>query len=262
MFAPLVMLSLDELDDPSKHTLYNELEHLQRRPEALAQPGVAWSDRWVRSPDCVRAGGTSAGAHAGTQYAGLHWFRPPAERSLREFHQQSCRDLHTGRQPDAQWRRRTLHELLVPLKGYVTQRALVSPEALAFRPARGAYLSMSRLTGRDAASEAVSHWYDQVRIPDLLECRGAAGAWTFAGRSLFRPNRDPAATVLRLLLVYLDGDPLDFMADMRTRESAWRAAGRLPNTTPAEVPLFAAPLRTIVPWRWNWFDVDVQRIGA
>ena len=68
-----------------------------------------------------------------------------------------------------------------------------------------------------------------------------------------RPQRDPAKPVLRIHLIYLDGDPLEFVADVARREPQWRVGGRHYDTSRTEEALFAGPLRAIVPWRWDRF---------
>jgi hypothetical protein len=59
---------------------------------------------------------------------------------------------------------------------------------------------------------------------------------------------------LRLRIVYLDGDPLAFAAECNERESRRRAEMRHFDASAVEQPIFTGPLRTIVPWRWTWFD--------
>ena len=39
-------------------------------------------------------------------------------------------------------------------------------------------------------------------------------------------------------------------------ERQWEADGRTPNEIDAEVPIFTSLLRTIVPWEWDWFEVQ------
>lgn len=255
MFAPAVHLSLTRIADPARHRAHNAWRQLDLHPELLLQPGIAWGEAWVRSPDCVAIDASGMDGTLGEfDYAQLYWLRAPEERSAREFVDFHERAFQIGRRPDVAWASEPLREFLVPLKGYVNPRVLVSADALPFRPMTGIHLKLSRFIRHDAAADAAFRWYDQVRIPDLLECTGAAGAWTFATRDLFKPTRDLAASALRVQIVYLDGDPLEFADEASDREAQWRNAGRHLDTSAVEQSLFAGPLRAIVPWRWDWFD--------
>jgi len=145
-----------------------------------------------------------------------------------------------------------LDEFMVPLKGYIRREALLSEQALPFRPNKGVYLVVSRFNRHhDVEAEDVFRWYDQIRIPDMLECPGAAGAWSFATRALYSPLRDLTQPALRMQLFYLDGDPLAFAAAVREREEVWAAAGRSRDSSTVETVLFSGPLVRIVPWRWE-----------
>jgi hypothetical protein len=139
-------------------------------------------------------------------------------------------------------------------------------------------VTVSGVKRHDAETEAAFRWYDEIRLPDLLQCRGAAGAWTFASDDLFaapwpdeappawsfadRNSRKPEALPLRLTVIYLDEDPLEFLADVAAREPGWKSAGRLLDTSPVEDVVFASPFRMIVPWEWTWFDTDKETIGS
>ena len=58
----------------------------------------------------------------------------------------------------------------------------------------------------------------------------------------------------RVHLWFLDEDPLEFVADMRARVPEWRAAGRLRDNARSMRNLYLGPLRTIIPWQWDWFE--------
>lgn len=255
MFAAVVHLSLTTLTDPTKHRAHNAWRALDYHPELMLQPGVAWGDAWVRSPDCVRASDPCADATlAGFHYAELCWLRAPGYSSAQSRMDFSERAFQMGRHPDGAWATEALSGYFVPLKGYVNARVLVSAEALPFRPMIGIHLTLSRLSGHDAAAEATFRWHDQVRMKQVLACTGVAGAWTFATRDLFKPARDLSAPALRMEVVYLDGDPLAFAAELASSEQAWRKGPANPSTNGVEERLFAGPLRTIIPWQWDWFD--------
>jgi len=267
VFAHRVFFGFIGLEDRSKHKEYNEWHQLDHLPENLVLPGVAWGDRWVRSPDCVAAGTAPDPAHADHDYAVMYWFREPADASIAAWRELNESSVHWGRRPELAWARRRPVGFFVPVKGYVHPRVLVSPEALPFRPHRGVHVTLTRVTSPESP-DAVEHFkeYDRVRMPQLLECPGVAGAWTFryaggsgglgAGAATAPAGSGAVAAsgtmVLRLL--YLDGDPIETSALMAQRESAWADAAR-PSARPrAEELLFTGPLRSIVPWEWDWFD--------
>jgi hypothetical protein len=252
MFAPMAYFSFVEMTDPAQHRTYSESQDLGLQPEIRAMPGVAWSDRWVHAPDCAALNNGTDGTLARIHYAEATWFRAPVEVAIRGFHDAHERASHIGAPLSADCIERPLHGLFMPLKGYTHRRVRIAADALPFRPARGIYLLVSRFARRDAEAELAYHWYDATHIPDLLECRGAAGAWSFATADVFRPDRDITAPVLRIIQVYLDDDPLAFVTDMAERTPSWRRAGRLADTSGVEEVLFASPLYTITAWQWDW----------
>jgi len=82
MFASKVYFSLTEILDPAHHRTHNEWHQLDHRPENLLLPGVAWGDRWVRSPDCAQASAGLAPEYARTHYAIMYWFREPLRAAI------------------------------------------------------------------------------------------------------------------------------------------------------------------------------------
>jgi hypothetical protein len=245
MFAPLAHFRLTAVSDVDAQRRENELQELYHRPELLSQPGVAWGERWVHDEACAELSSSNG---LSFDYCSTWWLRAPALASAEAFGGHFGRAAHLGLDGGAEHR---LDEFMVPLKGYVRREPLVSEQALPFRPNRGVYLVVSRFCRHhDVEAEATFRWYDQVRIPDMLDCPGAAGAWSFAQRNLYSPLRDMSEPTLRMLIYYLDGDPSAFASAVREREAAWRAAGRARDTSAVEDILFAGPLARIVPWRW------------
>jgi hypothetical protein len=238
---------LRRMTDPAQHRAENELFQLYHQPELRSQPAVAWIDRWVSAPDCAER--STQAAEYRFDYASICWLRPPAHAGARAVTEHFERAAQLGLHSRA-WAETPLDAFMVPLKGYVRPAALLSADALPFRPNTGAYLILSQFQRHhDADAEDVFRWYDQTRIPDLLDCDGAVGAWTFAARDFYAPDRDLTQPMLRMTLVYLERDPLAFLDTVSKLPSA-----RLRNTGHVETILFAGPLRAIVPWQWDWFD--------
>jgi hypothetical protein len=259
LYPPKAFFTFTELVDASLHRAYNAWHQLDHRPENLALPGVIYGERWVKSPDCTAGTATPLLPLSEFHYFNMYWFREPERESIREFWALAERSMLWGRRPDRMVRR-PLVGWLMPVKGYVSPRVRVSEGVLPLRPNRGVYLTVSRLNapGGKAAEETFA-WYDRVRIPDLLLCRGAAGVWTLVSPSSHAGlprlgESDARRTKLRVQLVYLDEDPLEFRSDLQAKEHIWRRSGRHRDTSDVEDVLFEGPLRSITPWEWDWFE--------
>ena len=235
MFASRAYFSLSEITDPAKHRAHNEWHQLDHQPENFVLPGVAAGSRWVRPPDCAAASAVVAPGYADVHYAIMYWFREPLARSLEDFFILSERSFQWGRSPQIGFTHRPVGE---------------------------------RVGRRDEEAASLARWYDEVRIPDLLECPGVAGAWTLAAEEADAPGAWPfadrgaragAATPNRLQLLYLDEDPLAVLEAIESRTPAWRRAGRLRDNSAVEEIVFASPLRAIVAWEWDWFAASAPR---
>ena len=257
MFAR-AFFSVMGVTDRARHREYNEYHQLDHRPENLALPGVAWGDRWVRSPDCAATSAGSDRSFDDSQYMAMYFLKPPLEESTRAWRQLGEHAYQMGRRPDMAWRKNHFQSFLFPVKGYTAPRVLVSPEALPFRPVKGVHFTLSHFIEKGAETHDAFAWYDRVRIPDLLSCRGVSGAWTFVGEDVFSHTlsapRETAPPATRITLLYLDEDPLEVLDGIRARESEWRKSGRSRDLSGIEDIRFAAPYRTITPWEWDWFD--------
>lgn len=252
MSSPKAFFSFTEIPDAADHRAYNSWHQLDHRPENLLLPGVRWGERWVRSPDCVEAGTAPDAVLAKLHYLNMYWFNDPVDQATAEWSTLAERSFHWGRRDDVHLANRLLMGFFRPIKGYVNDRVLVSADALAFRPTRGIYVSVTRIDEpRSADAESLFRWYDRSRIPAMLQCRGAAGAWSFASESTFESALDlsggASPTSTRIVMVYLDEDPLEFVDDLASRPADTQLQA-------AETVLLAGPLRTIIPWEWDWFD--------
>ncbi|MFI0357539.1 hypothetical protein [Actinomadura sp. 9N407] len=253
MLANKVFFSFTEVD-ASRHQEYNAWHQLDHMPENLALPGVTHGQRWVRSPDCAEAGAPPAEFLAGMHYATMYWFRDPVEESFQEWRRLGEQTYQLGRRQELPYTRRPLMGAFTPVKGYAAPRVRVSPDVIPFRPNQGLEINVLRIDEpRSEAAHELYAWHDQVHIPEVLSCAGAAGAWTFSSRhvSLGRPSfgdkADFGAGELRVLAVFLDEDPLEYLAEKK------RLVGEAPGDS-AATTLLSSTLRTITPWQWNWFD--------
>ncbi len=254
---PRAFFSVMGVVDPARHWEYNEYHQLDHRPSNLALPGVAWGDRWVRSPDCIEASTGSDRSFDDSHYMAMYFLRAPLEESNRAWLQLGEQAYQLGRRPDMAWRKNHFQKFLFPVKGYAAPRVLVSPEELPFRPVKGMYFTLSHFTETGAETHDAFAWSDRVRIPDLLACRGVAGAWTFVSEDVFNipilTARETLPPVTRITLLYLDEEPLEVLDGIQTREAELRRSGRSRDLSGIEDIRFAAPYRAIIPWQWNWF---------
>jgi hypothetical protein len=92
MFSERVFFSFVDLADPQQHRAYNEWHQLDHRPENLLLPGVAWGDRWARTPEYAQLGPKPDTEFAGVDYVAMYWFRPPYDESIGAWNKaRSCR---------------------------------------------------------------------------------------------------------------------------------------------------------------------------
>ena len=251
MLARKTFFSFVEVTDQSRHREYNEYHQLDHRPANLALPGVVWGDRWVRPPACRDASTGSSERLGAIHYVAMYWFADPLPPAIEEWRELGERAFQWGRKPDTDWTRRKVG-YFVPLKGYVNPRVRVSEDVLPFRPVRGMHLTVSRVADPHAsATEQVWSWYDRVRIPDLVSCKGVAGAWTFYSEwtTIEADDRD-ATGRFRVTLLYLDEPPEIWLADRERKSAAWDQL----DTFGTETVLVDTPLEPITPWQWDWFD--------
>jgi hypothetical protein len=250
--------SFSEVTDPTRHREYNAWHQLDHLPENLALPSIYHGERFVCSPDCAEARLAAEPPFENLHYVTYYLFREPSEPYRGGPFGSGARTVHLGRGTDFPYVKRHLTGPFVLVKAYANPRVLVEPEVLPFRPTRGLFVHLWELPDlRSPEGQDLLAWYDRVHIPDLLTCKGVAGAWTFTADPAFAP---PAASMTwsrgrRVHLYFLDGDPLEFVSDMRSRVPGWRAAGRWhDNTRSMCKDLYLGPLRAIIPWQWDWFE--------
>jgi hypothetical protein len=250
VLADRTFFSFTEVPDPRHHPAYNEWHQLDHRPENLRLPGVVWGERWVHAPDCAAVASTADPPLAALHYVNMYWFAEPADASITAWSVLAERTFHEGRRADVHLANRLLMGFFRPVRGYVNARVRVSADVLPFRPNRGVHLTVSQVDApRAPAAERAFERHQTQLLPALLDCDGVAGAWTFASESTFESALDLAGVAspssTRILLAYLDGDPVAASAAIEALP---------PGDAAAERVVFRGPLRAITPWQWDWFE--------
>ena len=145
--APLLgtqaFFSFSRLKDDRRHREYNEWHQLDHVPEVLTDPDVAAAARWVRSPVCAAAT-VSAGSLLGSlQYVNMYWYRRPGPLGrLAPLH------FQLGRRADLDVGHSLMAGVFRPVKGYVSPRIALGPDAIPLRPARRRLPEGGRVPGQ------------------------------------------------------------------------------------------------------------------
>jgi hypothetical protein len=248
--------SFTEITDPGQHRAYNEWHQLDHMPEQFPIPGLALGQRWVCTPPCRRARIASDPLVDPAHYMTLYLMTEPVETTLAEFIRLGAELSDLGR--FHRHRRAHLGGPFQVIKAYAAPRVLVSPEAIPARPNRGIFVVVQDIID-PAGADDFAQWVDQVHYPDMLGVDGTAGVWSFVSRgggSGAFAHANPAGR--RIAVYYLDGEPLEVVAEMGKRGAEWRAAGRMPDFSKSVRTLFAGPFETITPWKWDWFEGDSE----
>lgn len=253
-----LFLTLTSLADATRHHEYNAWHQLDHLPENLVLPGVAWGDRWVRTPACAAASHVGEESFASAQYAVAYGFRAPVADAVAAWTALNQRALWWGRRPELAWTDRRPVGFFHPVQGYAAPAALVAPAAVPLRPHRGVHLTVSRLAdpgGPEGVETMREH--DRTHVPALLDLPGVAGVWTFrfasgaGGFGTAGADDDPG---LLVRLVYCDGDPLVVAAAIEDEVPAW--VGRDSTGGDPEHTLLSSTFLAVEPWQWGWFDED------
>ena len=227
----LGFFSFTEITEPNEHHSYNEWHQLDHMPEQFPLDGVAYGQRWVSTPACRAARAVSEPPLDAIHYMTLYLMTEPVERTLSEF-MQLGRDLHAvGR--FHQHRRARLSGPF-PLRAVeVAPRVLISAPAVPYRPNLGVYVEVEEIAdGDDSSREMSAH---AAHLAALCTVAGVAGAWSFADDQR------------RVTVSWLDTPPLEVNEQLAALVARRRAAS-------VSRTVFAGPLETITPWRWDWFD--------
>ncbi len=249
----LGFFSFTEITDPAEHRSYNEWHMLDHMPEQFPLEGLAHGQRWVHSPRCRDARMHVDAELDPAHYMTLYLMGEPLEQTLRDFLDLGANLSALGR--FHRQRRGLMGGPFLLLKKYVSPRIEVSADCLPHRPHRGIFVVVQDVKP-GPRGDAFATWLDRVHYPDMLGIDGIAGLWTFFSKSessspAFERETPPGR---RIAVYYLDGDPIDVVGEMSARAPAWKREGRMPDFSDTSTLRFAAPLETITPWQWDWFD--------
>ncbi|MDQ1379963.1 MAG: hypothetical protein QOJ71_682 [Actinomycetota bacterium] len=241
--------SFTEITDPGEHHSYNEWHQLDHMPEQYPLDGIAYGQRWVSTPGCRSARAVSESPLDSIHYMTLYLMTAPVERTLREF-MQLGRDLHAVGRFHLH-RRAQLSGPFGLRSAAVSERVLISPEAVPYRPNLGVYVEVDELDEVEEVEQGEARRSgggpsDPILTDDALIdahldalCAepGVAGAWSFADGKR------------RVTVTWLDAPPLEIVS----RLDPIGARRRVDSSGSA---LFAGPLEAITPWQWTWFDSE------
>jgi hypothetical protein len=224
--------SFTEITDPAEHHSYNEWHQLDHMPEQYPLAGLAFGQRWVSTPACRSARAVDGPLLAPLHYVTLYLMTEPVQETLDAFLALGGELRALGRFHEH--RRALLSGPFDVAAIAAAPGALISAEAVPYRPNRGAYIVVEEAPGAD----------DGALPAAMLETPGVAGVWSFraghgyAGR--WRPGDH------RITVGFLDEDPLTVAPAL-----GHVVAARDPRTMPV---IHAGPLETVTPWQWDWFD--------
>ena len=214
------VVSLSARSPDERDAEYIEWHSLDHHPEQYGIDGIRLGQRWVSTPACRAARTVQHPRYTEVDHAMLYLFADPLNESLDEFFRLG-KTLHdAGRMP--------IRIPAVELGGWelvdrcAAAGALVRPEVIPWRPARGAYL-------------AIEQGAERTTLDELCEVPGVAGAWRYQGGAFHERLADTSD--LTLTVLYLDGDPVDTGARLQDR--------------PWAEPMLAAPFMCVVPWAWD-----------
>lgn len=242
--------------EPGHHKAFNRWHDYDHRPENQALPGIFHSQRWVAPPDYVAARervDSTYFDYGGGEYFATYWSEAPAEELDRDMvvrREQlkllgrfnfDYKSLGWGRDQKRYGRDRDYDFV----KAWTRRDLPVSGAAVPLMPHEGVYVVLSEVIDPARADEWY-HWYDAIRAPEVVECKGFMAAFRFV-----RLVQMPTPVVLDLY--YLNGDPLAAAADLRAKLAASEAQGRgFPQNLVRNV-LISGPYRTMMPGQYDFY---------
>lgn len=212
--------------EPGEHQSYNEWHLFDHMPEQFPLPGIVWGQRWVLTP-ALRESSRAETPLDRVHYVTLYLLAEPVEQTIADFFE-LAKELR-GQERFHLHRTSHLAGPLAVRECVAAPGALVSGEAIPYRPHRGVHVRVER-DGSDASVESF--------VEASVEVDGVAGVWTFASTDASPPElRGVTAT-----WCWLDGD-------------LERCASTLDAIGVDDASVFTATLATIDPYGpFDWFD--------
>jgi len=231
------VLSMGERSPTGDDRAYLEWHLLDHLPEQYQLDGLLLGQRWASTAACRAARAAESERFAPVAHVTQYLMGGDPASVIDPFLDLGAQLASVGRYPV-----RLPSVLLagfVPVAGQAATHAAVSTGVVPFRPSTGVYLVLEEppAAGVDAYEAATI----DDELPALAELDGVAGGWWFSPGDV-RPDRFDAGG-LRLLLLYLDRDPVEVAAalgeQLRARWAQW-------SVTPA----LAGPFETVRAWSW------------
>lgn len=208
--------SFTEITDPGAHRAYNEWHMLDHMPEQLPLPGVAWGQRWVLTPaDAARA--TTSAPLTDVHYVTLYLMGDPVTTTLDAFAALGA-ELHATPGRWFEPRRAHVSGPWAVADARMAATVPIRAEALPARPHRAVHVQVGGAVDLEARAER----------------SGVLGAWRFVGGDDELAARRRGRVHDDVVVTWLD----DVAADVG----------------PVTGARFAATLRPITPWEWDWFE--------
>jgi hypothetical protein len=174
--------------DDARYLRWHLLDHL---PEQYTIPGIRLGTRWRADESCVAARAAATEELAPVRHAVCYLLTEPLEDALVEFARLGRRLADAGRYPEPA----TPH-LLGAYEVHAVRAApaaLVSDEALPFRPHRGVYVIVEQGPGPAAAADGFWRWHDTEHVPAVLATDGVAGVVVLRSTDRLGQGPDQAA---------------------------------------------------------------------
>jgi hypothetical protein len=221
---------------------YLEWHQLDHMPEQYLLPGLLWGQRWASTPACeaVRAVAVDDWAH--TAHVVCYLMGNPLDETIDEFFTLGRALAEMGRYSQA-----LPKQYLAGLRLLLAQaspRALISDEAVPYRPNRGIYLIVEEPTEPAVQDAYIQRMHSDV-LPTLVAVPGVAGALAFGTTPAIRRDTFSPGSY-RITTCYLDDDPATVGERLApVLEEIWRDA-------PVR-PVLAAPFESMMIWNWERF---------
>jgi hypothetical protein len=235
--ATYSVLSMGERAPTGDDRAYLEWHLLDHLPEQYQLDGMLLGQRWASTAACRAARAAESARFAPVAHVTQYLMAGDPAAVIDPFLDLGAQLASVGRYPV-----RLPSVLLagfVPVAGEAAAHAAVSTGVLPFRPSKGAYLVLEEPPA--AGAEGYEAAMIDAELPALAELDGVAGGWWFSPGDV-RPDRFDAGG-LRLLLLYLDGEPVEVAPRigerLRERWARW-------SVTPA----LAGPFETVRAWSW------------